>query len=652
MIDQFTIDKIYEAAEIVDVISDFVSLKRKGINYVGLCPFHNEKTPSFTVSPSKGIYKCFGCGKGGNSVNFIMEHENLSYYEALRFLAKKYNIEIHEKEETQEDKEKKDERENLLVVTSFASKFFHDTLLNSNEGQNIGLSYLHERGIRDDMIEKFQIGYSPEKKDALTEYAISKGYKREYLVKSGLTIEKNNQYFDRFSHRIIFPIHSIGGQVIGFGGRSIKTTKEIAKYLNSPDSDIYHKSFILYGIFQAKKAIVQNDKCFLTEGYTDVISFHQAGIENVVASSGTSLTSEQIRLIKRFTNNITIVYDGDQAGIKAAIRGIDMVLEEGMNVKVVLLPDGEDPDSFSRKNAASEVIKFINENETDFILFKTRLLISEAQKDPIKKATLITDIVHSLAVIPDQIVRSIYIKECSGLLQVSEQILYAEINRQRRKILENKYKTPLPSEQIQIKEVLQPLQIIKNYDCTLHEKEIIRLLLNYGNYIIFEGFDVEGKDKWIMTVSQYIISELMKDEIEFKDPIFKRIFEEYTRFYFNDSEMANEYFIRHSDKEINAVAADLLSKRYTLSKKLFQRNNSNVAIETEETKLSELVPSVVLDFKNRKILSLLNELNTQLLKAQEDNDEMKIMELQSQIQNLNEIKKNLAESLGYRTILP
>ena len=329
-----------------------------------------------------------------------------------------------------------------------------------------------------------------------------------------------------------------------------------------------------------------------------------------------------------------------------------MVLEEGMNVKVVLLPDGEDPDSFSRKNAASEVIKFINENETDFILFKTRLLISEAQKDPIKKATLITDIVHSLAVIPDQIVRSIYIKECSGLLQVSEQILYAEINRQRRKILENKYKTPLPSEQIQIKEVLQPLQIIKNYDCTLHEKEIIRLLLNYGNYIIFEGFDVEGKDKWIMTVSQYIISELMKDEIEFKDPIFKRIFEEYTRFYFNDSEMANEYFIRHSDKEINAVAADLLSKRYTLSKKLFQRNNSNVAIETEETKLSELVPSVVLDFKNRKILSLLNELNTQLLKAQEDNDEMKIMELQSQIQNLNEIKKNLAESLGYRTILP
>src|SRR6056297_227482 len=433
MIDHNTIQKIIDTADIVDVVQDFVNLKKRGVNYLGLCPFHNEKTPSFTVSPSKGIYKCFGCGKGGNAVNFIMEHEHLSYPEALKYLAKKYNIEIVEKELTAEEIQQQNERDSLLVVTKFANSYFQEKLHKHTEGRAIGLSYFKERGFREDVIKTFELGYSLDIKDAFTKAALEKGYKLTFLEKSGLTIVKDQDKFDRFRGRVMFPIHSLSGNVVGFGGRILKKDVKAAKYLNSPESEIYHKSRILYGMYQAKKAITQKDHCFLVEGYTDVISMHQAGIENVVASSGTSLTVEQIRLIKRFTPNVTIIYDGDPAGIKASLRGIDLVLEEGLNVKVLLLPDGEDPDSFAKSKGASGFQEYLKKNETDFIQFKTRLLLETTENDPIARSRLITNVVQSIAVIPNTITRSVYIRECSKLLDVSEDILYTEVRKQKYK---------------------------------------------------------------------------------------------------------------------------------------------------------------------------------------------------------------------------
>lgn len=427
MIDQATIDKILDTAQIVDVVSDFVTLRKRGVNYIGLCPFHNEKTPSFSVSPSKGVCKCFSCGKGGNVVHFIMEHEQLSYYEALKWLAKKYNIEVKERELTDEEKQSNNLRESLFVVNQFAAEYFQDILYNTPDGQSIGMTYLRQRGFRDDIIKKFQLGYSTEAKDALANTAIKKGYKQDLLVKTGLCYLKDDgrTLRDRFWGRVIFPVHNITGKVVAFGGRVLSAaTKHVQmKYVNSPESEIYHKSKELYGIYFAKQAIIRQDRCFLVEGYTDVISMHQSGIENVVASSGTALTSDQIRLIHRFTNNITVLYDGDGAGIKASIRGIDMLLEEGMNIKVCLLPDGEDPDSFARKHNATEYQAYINNNEVDFIRFKTNLLMEEAGKDPIKRAELISSIVRSISVIPDSIVRSVYIRECSQLLKMEEKIL-------------------------------------------------------------------------------------------------------------------------------------------------------------------------------------------------------------------------------------
>jgi len=651
MIDQSTIDRIYETAQIVEVVGDFVSLKRRGTNYVGLCPFHNEKTPSFSVSPSRGIYKCFGCGRGGNAVNFIMEHEGLSYYEALRYLARKYNITIVEKETTPEDIALKNERESLLVVTAFAGRFFHETLVSTDEGRAVGLSYIRERGIRDDMIERFQLGYAPENRHAFTDAALKGGYKSEFLVKTGLTIERDGQFFDRFAGRVMFPIHSLSGQIIAFGGRTLSSDKSVAKYINSPESEIYHKSKTLYGIFQARKAIMQHDKCYLVEGYLDVISMHQAGIENVVASSGTSLTNDQIRLIKRFTNNITIVYDGDPAGIKAALRGIDMVLEEGLNVRIVLLPEGDDPDSFCRAHHPSEVIDFFSKNETDFVLFKARLLLNEAQNDPIKKATLISDIVQSIAVIPDPIVRSVYVKECAVLLQTGEQILYAQIIQYRRKYFEKNL--PLQHVGTYQSVVTPPPPVIPNVVSRFetNEREIVRLLLNYGNHILFQGNHPHSSDLWIITVAQYIISEILKDELIFQHPVYKIIFEEYARYYFDDSEMALEYFVRHPNPQVTTVVSDLIARKDVISKKLFARYTENL-IETEEMKLQELVPAVVMDFKNKKALAMLHQMIEQLKEAQQQQDEGKISMLSAHIQHLNQIKRTFAINLGNRTIYP
>ena len=432
MIDQPTIDRILDAANIVDVVSEFVTLRKRGINYVGLCPFHTDKTPSFYVSPAKNICKCFACGEGGTAVHFIMKHEQLNYFDALRYLAKKYNIEIQERELTDKEKRRKSDRESMLIVNSWAQQYFTTQLYEHVEGKTVGLRYFAERGFREDTIRKFQLGYSLDKRDALYKEATKNGYKKEFLEKTGLVIAYDNGGVnDRFRGRVIFPVHTLSGKVVAFGGRVLKKDEKTAKYVNSPESEIYHKSNELYGIYFAKQAIVKEDRCFLVEGYTDVISMHQAGIENVVASSGTALTQGQIRLIHRFTSNITVLYDGDAAGIKAALRGIDLLLEDGMNVKVVLLPDGEDPDSFARKHNASQFSEFIRQSETDFIRFKTRLLLDDAGTDPIKRSALITDIIRTVAIIPDNIARSIYIRECSAMMEIDEQVLLNEVNKIR-----------------------------------------------------------------------------------------------------------------------------------------------------------------------------------------------------------------------------
>ena len=432
MIDQPTIDRILDAANIVDVVSEFVTLRKRGINYVGLCPFHTDKTPSFYVSPAKNICKCFACGEGGTAVHFIMKHEQLNYFDALRYLAKKYNIEIQERELTDKEKQRKSDRESMLIVNSWAQQYFTTQLYEHVEGKTVGLRYFAERGFREDTIRKFQLGYSLDKRDALYKEATQTGYKKEFLEKTGLVIAYDNGGVnDRFRGRVIFPVHTLSGKVVAFGGRVLKKDEKTAKYVNSPESEIYHKSNELYGIYFAKQAIVKEDRCFLVEGYTDVISMHQAGIENVVASSGTALTQGQIRLIHRFTSNITVLYDGDAAGIKAALRGIDLLLEDGMNVKVVLLPDGEDPDSFARKHNASQFSEFIKQSETDFIRFKTRLLLDDAGTDPIRRSALITDIIRTVAIIPDNIARSIYIRECSAMMEIDEQVLLNEVNKIR-----------------------------------------------------------------------------------------------------------------------------------------------------------------------------------------------------------------------------
>ena len=432
MIDQPTIDRILDAANIVDVVSEFVTLRKRGINYVGLCPFHTDKTPSFYVSPAKNICKCFACGEGGTAVHFIIKHEQLNFFEALRYLAKKYNIVIQERELTDKEKQRKSDRESMLIVNSWAQQYFTTQLYEHVEGKTVGLRYFAERGFREDTIRKFQLGYSLDKRDALYKEATKNGYKKEFLEKTGLVIAYDNGGVnDRFRGRVIFPVHTLSGKVVAFGGRVLKKDEKTAKYVNSPESEIYHKSNELYGIYFAKQAIVKEDRCFLVEGYTDVISMHQAGIENVVASSGTALTQGQIRLIHRFTSNITVLYDGDAAGIKAALRGIDLLLEDGMNVKVVLLPDGEDPDSFARKHNASQFSEFIKQSETDFIRFKTRLLLDDAGTDPIKRSALITDIIRTVAIIPDNIARSIYIRECSAMMEIDEQVLLNEVNKIR-----------------------------------------------------------------------------------------------------------------------------------------------------------------------------------------------------------------------------
>lgn len=665
MIDQATVDRIIDAANILDVVSDFVTLRKRGVNYIGLCPFHDEKTPSFSVSPSKGICKCFSCGKGGSAVHFIMEHEQLSYYEALKYLAKKYNIEIKERELTDEEKQVQSDRESMLIVNSFAQEYFTNILFEHAEGRSVGLAYFHERGFRDDIIKKFSLGYSLEQRDALFKEAEKRGYKKDYLLKTGLCLEGQNGYVsDRFRGRVIFPVFSLSGKVLAFGGRILKKDDKMAKYVNSPESEVYHKSNELYGIYHAKQSIVKNDCCFLVEGYTDVLSMHQSGIENVVASSGTSLTPGQIRLIHRFTNNIIVLYDGDAAGIKASLRGIDLILKEGMNIKVVLLPDGDDPDSFSRKQSAASFTEYIKSHEVDFIRFKTNLLLESAGEDPIKRAALITDIVQSISIIPDAIVRSVYTKECSRLLDVNEEILLREVNKKKfdqitKENAPSKDNTAVEAEVAKKSEdnIEQDVSSENAPDLPKRraaspldtfERSLVRYMIRYGHRVIFSCPDEETGQTFEWAVLPYIMADLQQDEIKFQHPLYSQMAREAVDKYESEGEHLERYFLSHPDPEISKTAVDMVSEKYQLSKihTKFQK------VETEEERLAELVPRALFELKNAIVCMNIKKLRDEIKKAGKEKDTVRITELMSEITVLNGVKAALAKQLGERIISP
>lgn len=702
MIDQPTIDRILDAANIVDVVSEFVTLRKRGVNYVGLCPFHDDKSPSFYVSPAKNICKCFACGEGGTAVHFIMKHEQLGYFDALRFLAKKYNIEIQERELSDEEKRIRSDRESMFIVNAWAQQYFSQMLHEHVEGKTVGMRYFIERGFREDTIRKFQLGYSLDQRDALYQQALRKGYKKEYLEKTGLVIAyENGNVNDRFRGRVIFPVHSLSGKVVAFGGRVLKKDEKTAKYVNSPESPIYHKSNELYGIYFAKQAIVKADRCYLVEGYTDVISMHQSGVENVVASSGTALTHGQIRLIHRFTNNITVLYDGDAAGIKAAIRGIDLLLDEGMNVKVVLLPDGEDPDSFARSHSATEFTEFIRQHETDFIRFKTKLLLADAGNDPVKRAALIGDIIRTIAIVPDDITRTIYIRECSAMMEIDEQVVLNQVNKQRlskneqkpsvlvtnrstTEILPPDYSIAEPSGQMQevpvataepVSDQLPPdfppppeeefsgsnemseippsapveeTQVMTRQRSPYEAFEIalLRYVVRYGERVLYDYVDEETKERIVMRVAEFIRDDLERDDLSFYTPIFKQMLDEAANRCGEETFIAHRYFLSHPDPLVSRVAANLMSEKYQLSKYHFKFRE----VEQEEDKLDQLVVRDLFAFKEAYIMRQLKEKQEQL-KQLSSADPEQIMTVMKEIAQLNEIKKVLSKELGERIIL-
>jgi DNA primase len=646
MISKETIDAIRDTARIEEVVGDFVMLKRRGVNLLGRCPFHNEKTPSFTVSPSKGIYKCFGCGVSGDSIKFIMEHEHFSYPEALRYVAKKYNIQIEETQATPEYIEEQSAREALFVVNQFAENHFIQNLWEHEMGKAVGLSYFHERGFDDATIKKFKLGFAIEEWDYFLKKATEAGYKLEYLKTLGL-VTSGERTVDMYRGRVIFPIHNLSGRVVGFGARILKTNEKAPKYINSPENDIYQKSKIVYGIFYAKTAIVRNNKCYLVEGYTDVISLHQAGVENVVASSGTSLTTGQIELIKRYTPNITILYDGDAAGIKASFRGIDMILENGMNVKVVLFPDGEDPDSYARNHSQEELEQFIAENENDFIRFKASILMKDAAQDPILKAAAIRDIVNSIALVPDGILRTLYVQQCSELMNVPEQTLNNELNKIRRELTRNKLRKdgwqeqeliPMPEQEFQEKQVEEIV-----FSSEPHEKEILRLLLNYADKVIqFEQLSEEGSVELVdTTVGNYITQDILTDEIIFNNPLHQLIFDEICELVAQHKyEGLTQYFLHHSDEEVSKFCIDLLSQKYEVSENWLKEYN--IVINTEESQMTKTVFNILYNFKAAKLEQMIDELRKRLKDSTEDDS----MELLTDINDKQMIKKSLSDQLS------
>lgn len=655
MIKQNTIDLVFETARVEEVIGDFVQLKRAGSNLKGLSPFSNEKSPSFMVSPVKQIWKDFSTGKGGNSVTFLMEHEHFSFPEAIRYLAKKYNIEIEETVSSDEDKAVANEKESMYLVSEFAGKYFQHVLWEEEEGKAIGLTYFKERGFSNETIKKFNLGYSPNTWDALTKEALGKAYKLEFLEKTGLTIFGEDKQFDRFKGRVMFPIQSMSGRVLGFGGRILTNDKKAAKYLNSPESEIYHKSNVLYGIFHAKQAIAKFDNCFLVEGYTDVIQMHQAGIENVVSSSGTALTSNQIRLINRLTKNITVLFDGDAAGLRASIRGIDLILEEGMNVKVCSFPDGDDPDSFAKKTPYEDLVKYLDENAKDFIQFKASLLMQDAKNDPIKKADLIRDMVISISKIPDRIKREIYIQECSRIMDISEDVLFSTLAQMAQKDLSEANK--------KFKQEQKAFEVVKNESTetiakidvvTLLEKSILEILLLYGHHEVefenvFIQFDENGKEMETIEKVKHKIYEriylsLQEDEIELANPIFNAIYIDLIAQFHQNEDFDKNHYLNNLIPEHAEVVTDILmnDEKYQLhgwldKKQVFVKEKDDLEI------LSRLVTETIVTFREY----LINKLNRELmLQIQAEEPEYSPEEIITMINDYNKLKVNITRRIG------
>ena len=677
MIDRTVVDYVLDTANsrIVDVVSDFVSLRKRGANYVGCCPFHNEKTGSFTVSPAKGIFKCFGCGKAGNALNFVMEQEHLTFVEAVKYLGAKFNIEVVDKAMTPEQEQLRSDRESMMAVTDYAARFFERSLWETDEGQSVGLGYFRSRGFRDDIIRLFGLGYSPSRRDALTAEALANQFKIEFLEKTGVTIvsEKDRHCTDRFFGRVIFPIHNLSGKVVAFGGRVMQKSAKTAKYLNSPESELYHKSGIVYGIYHAKAEIVRRDRCFLVEGYTDVISMHQAGIANVVASSGTSLTQGQIQLIRRFTQNMTVLYDGDSAGIKASLRGINMILAEGMNVKVVLLPDGEDPDSFAQSHTSEDFLQFITDHETDFIKFKAELLMKDAADDPIGRARFIQDVVDTIAVIPNEIMRTVYVRECSRMMDVDEAVLYSalgksirhaadEAQRRRHHQPDGQSESPgrpapadaapagptpqepqppaSPDEPAVRPEVLSPARLDNPYE--YEEREVLRLLVRYCDRTFFDHG--EGTD---VAVGDYICAALGSEPSV--NPVYVRMFDAFREARSQSDQLpATRLFTGNADPQLSELACQLVAERYELS-----RIHSKFAqIVDEETMLDEVVPHAVGELQLRKVRNILEERRRTLLeKERQSAADEEIAALMKDIMHWESVKKKLSSMLGGRTIV-
>ena len=651
MIDQETVNRIIDAANIVEVVSDFVSLKKSGNNYFGCCPFHNEKTSSFSVSPAKNIFYCFGCHKGGNAVNFIMEHEQMAYVEALKYLAQKYHIEVKEKEFTPEEQERHDDRESMMVLNEFAKNTFIRNMTETDEGRAIGYKYFKERGFNEETIKTYELGYSLSERKAFTDLALKSGYQQKYLVSTGLSIlkEEDGYIFDRFSNRVMFPIHNLTGKVIGFGGRVLDArTKGVnVKYMNSPQSEIYDKSRSLYGIYQAKATIVKKDKCFLVEGYTDVLSMHQSGITNVVASNGTALTTDQIRLIHKFTSNITVLYDGDSAGIHAALRGIDMILAEEMNVKVLLLPDGEDPDSFARNHSSTELEDFIDKNETDFILFKTKLLLNDAGNDPVKLSGLVNAIVDSISVVPDSIKRAFYVKECAELMNIDEKLIHREINKRLRKRREQWYDDEKKEAEQAVKapivKTFNPQQeTVKRF--REYEEELLSLLIKHGNEVLF--ILAKGDEPSVdVSVAQYIIKELTDNNIEFSVPICRKVLEMYTEAIGKAEKLDVTKFTLCADAEVSQFAVGLLMPKNEVSKKLWDKRNRY--IPPEESRMKDVIDRALIGYKLELMQQTLEEIQKRLNELQKEPDsDLKISELMNEYVAYMNYYKHLNKYLG------
>lgn len=642
MISQATIDRILEVASIEDVIGEYVRLTKRGTNLVACCPFHNEKTPSFTVSPSKGLFKCFGCGKAGNVIRFIMEHEHLSYVEALKFLGRKYNIPVEDKEETPEEAQQRMQRDSMLILNEYAREFYSRYLLEVARGKAVGLSYLMERGFTEATITQFGLGYAPAEKDAFTKTALEAGYKQDLLTATGLTIHYAAQagqpetLADRFRDRVMFPIHSISGRVIGFGGRTLQNKPQQAKYVNSPDSPVYDKSRSLYGLFFAKQHISKLQKCYLVEGYTDVLSLFQAGIMNVVSSSGTSLTEEQIRLIKRFTKQVTVLYDGDDAGIKASLRGIDMLLAEGIQVKVVRFPADTDPDSFARSHSAQETLSFLEKNEVDFIHFKISLM-AEEMKDPLKRSALIRNIIDSLAVIPDVITRTVYIEECSRHLDIEELILTREVAKVRKKRYAQTHRpapVPLPDMPAAgTEDAFVPKQTNQNPaegETVQYERSLLYYLLKFGQSVMHDD----------TTVAAFITASLKKDDLEFQNSFLLHIFKEYTSLT-GDDETRKKHFINHPDPQIAQYVLNLLSQPHPINLKVLRDS-----LPIEESLLEQNVTKSVLVYKMRIVSLRCNALTTKLHQAQMQGEEETMQEIMKELTVMMEVRNSFAKELN------